>query len=84
MTIRERMHNVGMAMFGPATSGPYGPPVAPPAPRPRNKAGRLLRGKKLAEFTRLATAARAAATATIDNAWESLDSAFDGPRLSPR
>lgn len=84
MTIRERMHNIGMAMFGPAESGPYGPPVAPPAPRPRNSSGRLLRGKKLVEFRRLASAARAAATDAIDNAWESIDSAFDGPRLSPR
>ena len=84
MTIRQRMHDIGMAMFGPAPSGPYGPPVAPPAPRPRNKAGRLLHGKKLAEFNRLASAARTAAVDGLGNAWVAIDSAFDGPGLGAR
>lgn len=61
MTIKERLHAVGMALFGPAPSGPYGPPVPPPPPRPRSKSGRLLHGRKLAEFHRLANAARALA-----------------------
>src|SRR6266702_818276 len=43
---RERMHRIGMALFGPAPSGPYGPPVPPPAPRPRDHRGRLIREPK--------------------------------------
>jgi hypothetical protein len=41
--IRERLHRIGMALLGPAPSGPYGPPIPPPAPRPRDHRGRLIR-----------------------------------------
>ena len=36
VTFRQRMHRIGMALLGPAQTGPYGPPVPPPAPRPRD------------------------------------------------
>jgi hypothetical protein len=39
---RERLRRIGMAMYGPATMGPYGPSV-PPAPRPRDHRGRLVK-----------------------------------------
>jgi hypothetical protein len=78
MTVRNRMHNIGMALFGPAPSGPYGPPVAPPAPRPRDLRGRILRGRKLADFTRLAELARATSISGVEQARLSIESAFDG------
>jgi len=42
-TLRERARMIGLMCFGPATSGPYGPPLPPPEPRPRDHRGRLLR-----------------------------------------
>jgi hypothetical protein len=82
MTFRERMHNIGMALCGPAPSGPYGPPVAPPTPRLRDNKGRLLKGKKLAEFNRLADIARSAAADRLETARQFIDSAYDGPGFS--
>ena len=46
ITFRERMRRIGMALLGPAPSGPYGPPVPPPAPRPRDHRGRLIKEPK--------------------------------------
>lgn len=43
VSLKQRLHNIGMAMFGPANSGPYGPAVPPPTPRPRDAHGRLLK-----------------------------------------
>jgi hypothetical protein len=42
----ERMRKIGMKMFGPADSGPYGPPTEPPAPRPRDRWGHPLKEPK--------------------------------------
>jgi hypothetical protein len=47
VTFRERMHRIGMALFGPAPMGPYGPPSTPPAPRPRDHRGRLIKQPKI-------------------------------------
>ena len=47
VTFRERLHRIGMALLGPAQTGPYGPPVPPPAPRPRDHRGRLIRQHKV-------------------------------------
>jgi len=30
VTVRERLRRIGMAMYGPADMGPYGPSVPPP------------------------------------------------------
>lgn len=43
VSVKQRLNNIGMAMFGPANSGPYGPAVPPPAPRPRDAHGRLIK-----------------------------------------
>jgi hypothetical protein len=45
VTFRERLHRIGMAMYGPATMGPYGPSV-PPTPRLRDHRGRLIKQPK--------------------------------------
>jgi hypothetical protein len=42
----ERMRRIGMKMFGPADSGPYGPPTEPPAPKPRDRWGHPLKEPK--------------------------------------
>jgi hypothetical protein len=42
----ERMRRIGMKLFGPADSGPYGPPTEPPAPRPRDRWGHPLKDTK--------------------------------------
>jgi len=41
-TFRERMRAIGLALYGPATMGPYGPST-PPVPRPRDHRGRLIK-----------------------------------------
>jgi hypothetical protein len=45
VTLRERMRKIGMALYGPATTGPYGPST-PPVPRPRDHRGRLIKQPK--------------------------------------
>jgi hypothetical protein len=45
VTFRERLRRIGMAMYGPATMGPYGPSV-PPTPRLRDHRGRLIKQPK--------------------------------------
>jgi hypothetical protein len=42
----ERMRRIGLKLFGPADSGPYGPPTEPPAPRPRDRWGHPLKEPK--------------------------------------
>jgi hypothetical protein len=42
----ERMRRIGMKMFGPADSGPYGPPTEPPAAKPRDRWGHPLKEPK--------------------------------------
>jgi len=42
VTLGERLYRIGFALFGPAQTGPYGPPVPPPTPRPRDRKGRLI------------------------------------------
>jgi hypothetical protein len=42
MTFQQRMHRIGMAMFGPANSGPYGPPEPRQPVRPRDHYGRVI------------------------------------------
>lgn len=37
----ERWTALMFQLLGPAQMGPYGPPVPPPAPRPRDAKGRL-------------------------------------------
>jgi hypothetical protein len=39
------MHRIGMALLGPADSGPYGSST-PPIPRPRDHRGRLIKDPK--------------------------------------
>jgi hypothetical protein len=46
VTFRLRLRRIGMALLGPADSGPYGPPVPPPARRPRDHRGRLIKQPK--------------------------------------
>lgn len=38
-------------ILGPAETGPYGPPTAPPAPRPRDARGVVLSARRLARLT---------------------------------
>jgi hypothetical protein len=45
VTLRERMRKIGMALYGPATTGPYGPST-PPVPRARDHRGRLIKQPK--------------------------------------
>jgi hypothetical protein len=42
----ERARRLGMKMFGPADSGPYGPPTEPPAPKPRDRWGHPVKEPK--------------------------------------
>jgi hypothetical protein len=42
VTFGERLRRIGMAMYGPADMGPYGPSV-PPTPRLRDHRGRLIK-----------------------------------------
>jgi hypothetical protein len=43
---RQRLRTIGMALLGPADSGPYGPPKPPPVPRPRDHRGRQIKQPK--------------------------------------
>ena len=43
---RGRWSRLLFKLMGPAEMGPYGPPVPPPAPRPRDSKGRLIKEKK--------------------------------------
>ena len=56
----QRMFRIGMAVFGPADTGPYGPSAGPPPPRPRDHKGRLIKTPKVRKRRLL----RAAASAT--------------------
>lgn len=67
MSIRTRLNIIGMAVFGPAETGPYGESAGPPPPRLRNAKGRLLSNKKIAELVRLNAVASATATASLDS-----------------
>jgi len=48
----KRMHRIGMALFGPAEMGPYGPAAGPPPPRPRDHKGRLIKEPKVRNQSR--------------------------------
>jgi hypothetical protein len=43
-----RFQRLLFKLMGPAEMGPYGPPVPPPAPRPRDSKGRLIKEPKKA------------------------------------
>ncbi len=76
MSIRTRLDIIGMALCGPATTGPYGPAVAPPAPRPRDARGRLLSRQKIEEITRMSAIAKATAIAGLDSARQTVSDAL--------
>lgn len=76
MSIRTRLNIIGMAVFGPADTGPYGEAPPPPPPRPRNARGRLLSRKKIEELTRLNAIATATAVASLDSLRQTVVDAF--------
>jgi hypothetical protein len=86
MTVRERLNIIGMAVFGPADSGPYGPESAPPPPQPRDSHGHVISAKKIAraqatmaEVARVAEIAKATTVAGLDAARQSIEGLLSGP-----
>jgi hypothetical protein len=86
MSLRERFNAIGMALFGPADTGPYGPESAPPPPQPRDSHGRVISQKKIAraqatmrEVARVAEIAKATTVAGLDAARQSIEGLFGGP-----
>ena len=39
------LYRLTAALFGPASTGPYGPPTAPPVPKRRDRWGHLVKGR---------------------------------------
>lgn len=80
MTVRERLHTIGMALFGPANSGPYGAEVAPPPPKPRDAHGRVISSRRIAraqatiaQLARMAEIAKATTVAGLVASRQSVD-----------
>ncbi len=91
MTVRDRLNSIGMAVFGPAETGPYGPDAAPPPPQPRDSHGRVISPKKIAraqatmsEVARVAEIARATTVAGLDAARQSIEGLLAGPGTHAR